>query len=277
VLHRLDTVPQQGLAASECAHDTMPWYGSTDSEQTIKAPLQQTMTISKHKECLHEMTPQHGSTDCEQTLKVLLQVATIIHEHKHKLELKPLPWVTLTECISPTRGDSDAQVPDLPLRTGAVEHPQPLQNAPQMGMLIALRVMGTCRPERKPPWEAISKSTRQPWLHQIQVSSVAIITAKSGHIPLAKLLLSQAPAIVAISWLKCHHHHCFEVRQVAINMTISDNAEQCQPVGKNVGNAASLWPSHIYHTCVTCILMPCCSLCAAHTGTTINHVPLELV
>ena len=140
-------------------------------------------------------------------------------------------------------------MPDWPSRAGAVKCPQPLRDAPPLGTLIALRVMGTCRPERKLPWEAISESMRRPWSHQMQVSSATTITAKSGHTPLAMLLLPQAPARVAISWLKCHHCRHFEAERVVVIVSTAAAS------GKDAVNAASLWPSHIRHARVTRVLL----------------------
>jgi hypothetical protein len=77
------------------------------------------------------------------------------------------------------------------------------------------------------------------------------MTAKNGHIPFAMLLLSQAPAVDAISWLNHNRNRHFEAKRVAV----SDGAAAAAASGKDVVNAASLWPSHIRHACVTRVLL----------------------
>jgi hypothetical protein len=126
--------------AGKRAHNTTPWYSSTDSERTIEAPLRAATTAGERKDCMRNTTPQHSSTSSKQTHKVPLRAATTIREHRCKPELDPLPQGTPTKhehkSVSSMRGDPTAPEPDSVVRApdwlsrqGTVKCPQLLRAA----------------------------------------------------------------------------------------------------------------------------------------------------
>jgi hypothetical protein len=60
-LHGLDTAPQRSLLARMCVSDIMPWYDSTDGEQTLEAPVPAASTVGKRK-CGLEILPLGAQT-----------------------------------------------------------------------------------------------------------------------------------------------------------------------------------------------------------------------
>jgi hypothetical protein len=146
VQYRLDTALQHGL--------------TTSGKITPKALPRAATTMSK---CTHNIKPLHDSTDGEQAPAAVLQVDVPVDECKHKLALEALQN-NLTkhahERALPVQADPAVQRPDRLPRAHTTECNLLLQEMPLGGMLIIIKAVGTCRPERKPPWEANLKSRR---------------------------------------------------------------------------------------------------------------------